>query len=68
MSERSRTYRKPKVCVVCGKPLPSHKRFFCSDECHKEADSRAAKNGRKEAQELGMTYDNYISFLKEKNK
>lgn len=63
MSERSRTYRKQKVCVVCGKPIPYYKRSYCSDECTKEARRRQMKNDRKNAREMGVKYEEYIKGI-----
>ena len=55
-----RTYSKPRYCVVCGQPIPSTKRSYCSEVCHDNALKIVTKNDRKFARELGMRYDEYI--------
>lgn len=58
--DRKRTYRKPKVCIVCGVPIPSTKKRYCSEECRKKARIIQQRNDRRAAKELGIPYDELI--------
>jgi len=49
-----RTYSKPRVCLVCGKPIPSKKRSYCSVECSNKARIRIEMDRRKFAKERGQ--------------
>ena len=49
-----RTYRKQKVCKVCGKPIPSTKRYFCSVECKKKARVLIEVDRRKFNRQMGL--------------
>ena len=64
MKWEGRTYRKQKVCVVCGQELPYYKRSYCSEECKKEARRRQAKNDRMQARCLGIKYEEYVKEKK----
>ena len=60
MSDRSRTYRKQKHCIVCGKPISSDRRSYCSKDCCRIARNERAKNDRVSAKEMGMSYKGYV--------
>ena len=49
-----RTYRKQKVCKVCGKPIPSQKRYFCSKECSNKARVLIEVDRRKFNRQMGL--------------
>lgn len=55
-----RTYSKPRVCVVCGKPITSKQKAYCSVECKNKARVIQQRNDRRFAREMNIPYEIFV--------